>query len=118
MSAVIEVRACRAKPGMCAEFLALLQTRALPIQRKHGIRILGPFASHDDDVGFVGQPGTPEEDSRESLRTAFYDGTEWLGSLEAQVMPRLDAYSAVLVDDRDDARSRWPIDAGQSRIDR
>jgi hypothetical protein len=52
MSAVIEVRTYRAKPGMRARRLDLLRTRAFPLQRELWMTVLGPFPSQDDDVGF------------------------------------------------------------------
>jgi hypothetical protein len=67
MSAVIEVRTYRAKPGMRARLLDLLRTRAFPLQRKLGMKVLGPFPSQDDDVAFVWLRGFPDEATASSI---------------------------------------------------
>jgi hypothetical protein len=110
MSAVIEVRTYRAKPGMREPLLALLQTRAFPLQRQLGMKILGPFPNQADDDEFVWLRGFPDEASREPLKVAFYQGEEWLEDLEAEAMPMLDDYSAIVVHDTADLWSRWPAE--------
>lgn len=108
MSAVIEVRTYRAKPGMRAQLLEVLESRAFPVQRELGMKLLGPFPSRQDDVGFVWLRAFPDEASREPLKASFYEGPAWLDGLEAVVMPMLDDHSAVVVDDTLDLWSRWP----------
>jgi uncharacterized protein YciI len=108
VDAIIEVRTYRAKPGMRTPLLELLRSRAFPIQRALGMKILGPFPSLEDDIGFVWLRAFPDEASREWLKAAFYEGTDWLNGLEADVMPMLDDYSATIVKDTADLWSRWP----------
>lgn len=110
MTAVIEVRTYRAKPRMREPLLELLRTRAIPLQRKLGMKILGPFPSHDDDTAFVWLRGCPDEASREPLKAAFYGGDVWLNGLESDAMPMLDEFSVVVVHDTADLWSRWPAD--------
>lgn len=117
MSAVIEIRTYRAKPGMRAPLLELLESRAFPLQRELGMKVLGPFPSQDDDVGFVWMRGFPDAASREPLKAAFYEGAHWLGGLEAEAMPMLDDYTAVVVDDTADLWSRWPAEAPVTAAD-
>jgi hypothetical protein len=76
MSAVIEVRTYRAKLGMREPLLELLGTRAFPLQRELGMKILGPFPNQDDDVSFVWLRGFPDQASREPLKAAFYEGEQ------------------------------------------
>lgn len=111
MSAVIEVRTYRAKPGMREPLLELLRTRAFPVQRELGMKILGPFPNQADDVGFVWLRGFPDEASREPLKASFYEGGDWLAGLEAAAMPMLAHYSAVVVEDAADLWLRWPTEA-------
>ena len=111
MIAVIEVRTYRAKPGMRALLLDLLRSHAFPLQRALGMKVLGPFPSREDDVGFVWLRGFPDEASREPFKAAFYEGPDWLGGLEAEIMPMLDDYSAVAVEDTADLWSHWPDEA-------
>ena len=110
MTAVIEVRTYRAKPSMRKSLLDLLQSSAFPLQRELGMRLLGPFPSKEDDVTFVWLRGFPDEASRALLKAAFYEGAAWLQALEAQVLPMLDDYAAVVVRDTADLWSRWPIE--------
>ena len=50
----------------------------------------------------------PEEASRDELKRAFYEGPEWTGELEELLMPLLEEYAAVLVEDHDGVWERWP----------
>jgi len=97
--------------------LDLLRARAFPLQRELGMKILGPFPSHEDDEAFVWLRGFPDEASREPLKAAFYEGTDWLGSLEAEVLPMLADYSAVVVQDTADLWARWPAEASARAVD-
>ena len=107
----MEVRTYRAKQSMRAPLLELLQSRAFPLQRELGMRVLGPFPSQEDDVTFVWLRGFPDEASREPLKAAFYEGSDWLGGLEAEILPMLDDYTAVVVQDTTDLWSCWPAEA-------
>jgi uncharacterized protein YciI len=78
----MEVRTYRAKPSMREPLLDLLRSRAFPLQRKLGMRILGPFPSQEDEVTFVWLRGFPDDASRDRLKAAFYEGVDWLESLE------------------------------------
>jgi hypothetical protein len=69
------------------------------VQRQLGMKLLGPFPSRNDDVESVWLRGFPDEASREPLKAAFYEGAGWLGGLEAEIMPLLDDYPAVVVED-------------------
>jgi hypothetical protein len=110
MSAVIEVRTYRAKPGMRESLIGLLRTRAFPVQRELGMKLLGPFSTQEDEVGFVWLRGFPDQASREPLKAAFYEGPDWLGGLEAEAMSMLEDYSAVVVEDTANLWSRWPVE--------
>ena len=77
MKAVIEVRTYRAKSSKRELLLDLLRRRAFPLQRRLGMKILGPFPSQEDDVTFVWLRGFPDEASRDPLKAAFYEGADW-----------------------------------------
>lgn len=115
---VIEVRTYRAKPGMREPLLELLRARAFPLQRELGMKLLGPFPSQEDDTAFVWLRGFPDEASREPLKAAFYEGAEWLNGLEADAMPMLDDFSAVVVRDTADLWSRWPVETAAGVLGR
>lgn len=43
--------------------------------------------------------GFPDLESRDRLAASFYDGELWKSEVESQLMPMLDTYGVVLVDD-------------------
>jgi hypothetical protein len=51
---------------------------------------------------------TPRCDPRRPLKAAFYDGPDRTGELEAKVMPLLDDYRAVVVEDTPGLWDAWP----------
>lgn len=106
--AVIEVRTYRARAGHREHLMALMRELAFPVQRKLGMRLLGPFPSLDDPVSFVWLRAFPTHASKDALKRAFYEGPDWTGELEGRLMPLLDDYSAVLVEDRGGLWQRWP----------
>jgi hypothetical protein len=106
--AVIEVRTYRARKGQRERLMSLMRERAFPVQRKLGIRVLGPLPSLEDPVSFVWLRAFPAQASREVMRRAFYEGPEWAQELEEQLMPLLGSYAAVLVKDQDCLWQQWP----------
>jgi haloalkane dehalogenase len=107
-NAVIEVRTYRAKPGKRAELLAIVRQQAFPLQRRLGMKLIGPLPATEDEVTFVWLRAFPGEASREPLKAAFYGGPDWTDDLEAKVMPLLDHYGAVVVDDTVGLWDAWP----------
>ena len=93
---------------MRAPLLHLLRSRAFPLQRELGMRVLGPFPSQEDDVTFVWLRGFPDEASRAPLKGAFYECADWSGGLGVKVLPMLEDYAALVVQDTADLWSRWP----------
>jgi hypothetical protein len=43
--------------------------------------------------------GFPDLDSRERMKARFYEGEFWKGELEQILMPMIERYDVVLVDD-------------------
>jgi hypothetical protein len=117
VSAVIEVRSYRAKPGMREPLFELLRTRGFPLQRALGMKVLGPFPRQDDDDGFLWLRGFPDDVSRAPLKASFYEGDQWLQGLQAQAMAMIADYSAVVVDDAADLWSRWPAEGPETAVD-
>jgi hypothetical protein len=50
---IIEMRTYKIKPGLRAEFLKILESKALPEHKKIGMKILGPFLSVEDNNTFL-----------------------------------------------------------------
>lgn len=73
----------------------------MPEHAKIGMKVLGPFLSVEDPDTFFFMRGFPDLASREPMKAKFYEGKMWKEELENLLMPMLDKYEVVLVDDPD-----------------
>ena len=96
---IVEMRTYRTKPGMRETFLEIFRTKSIPEHAALGMPIIGPFVSIEDPDTFFFMRGFPDLASRERLKAAFYEGPLWKKELEARLMPMLDSYDVVLVED-------------------
>lgn len=103
---IIEMRTYRLKPGLRERFLELFRTRSMPEHARLGMRILGPFPSIEDPEVFFFMRGFPDLASREPMKAQFYEGELWKRELEGILMPMIERYEVVLVDDPD-GLIRW-----------
>ncbi len=103
---IIEMRTYKTKPGKRAEFLDVFRTRSMPAHAEIGMRILGPFVSVEDPDQFFFMRGFPNLASREPMKAKFYEGLLWKTELEHLLMPMLERYDVVLVDDPDN-QVKW-----------
>jgi hypothetical protein len=99
MHHVIEMRIYRVKPGKREDLLHLFRTRAMPAHAAIGMKILGPFSAVDDPDAFFFMRAFPDVASREPMKSRFYGSELWLRELEPVMMPMIDKYEAVLVED-------------------
>ena len=98
---IIEMRTYKLKPGKRAEFLEIFRARSVPAHDKIGMKILGPFLSIEDPDTFFFMRGFPDLESREPMKAKFYEGELWKRELEDVLMPMIEKYDVVLVDDPD-----------------
>jgi hypothetical protein len=103
---IIEMRTYRTKPGKRDDFVRIFRTKSIPAHLEIGMRILGPFLSADDPDVFFFMRGFPDLASRDPMKAKFYEGELWKKELEAVLMPMLENYHVVLVEDLD-AQIRW-----------
>jgi NIPSNAP len=103
---IIEMRTYRTKPGKRDDFLRIFCTKSVPAHVEIGMKILGPFLSVEDPDVFFFMRGFPDVASRDPMRAKFYEGELWKKELEAVLLPMLEKYDVVLVEDPD-ARIRW-----------
>jgi len=96
---IIEMRTYKTKPGKRSEFLEIFRSKSIPAHEEIGMKILGPFLSIEDADTFFFMRGFPDLASREPMKTEFYEGELWKRELESVLMPMLENYEAVLVDD-------------------
>jgi hypothetical protein len=98
---IVEMRTYKTKPGKRAEFLEIFRSRSIPAHAEIGMKILGPFLSIEDPDIFFFMRGFPDLESRESMKAQFYEGKLWKNELENILMPMLEKYDAVVVEDPD-----------------
>jgi len=103
---IIEMRTYKIKAGKRAEFLEIFRTKSIPAHTEIGMKILGPFLSVEDPDTFFFMRGFPDLPSRELMKAKFYEGELWKRELENLLMPMLEKYEVVLVDDPE-GMVRW-----------
>jgi len=105
---IIEMRTYKLKPGCRARFLEIFRAKSMPAHAEIGMRILGPFLSLEDEDTFFFMRGFPDLQSREPMKARFYDGPLWKEELENVLMPMIETYDVVLVEDKEDL-IRWNV---------
>lgn len=103
---IVEMRTYQTKPGMRTRFIEIFEAKTRPEHERLGIRIAGPFPSVEDADIFFFMRGFPDLESRETMKIAFYEGRLWKEELEAMLMPMLEHYDVVVVDDAE-GRIAW-----------
>lgn len=103
---IIEMRTYKTKPGMRSQFLEIFRAKSIPAHAEIGMKILGPFLSVEDPDTFFFMRGFPDLVSRERMKAKFYEGELWKRELENILMPMLDKYDVVLVEDPE-GQVRW-----------
>lgn len=98
---IVEMRTYRTKPGMRGPFIEIFRTRSMPEHERLGMPIVGPFLSIEDPDVFFFMRGFRDAASREETKARFYEGTLWKDELENILMPMLESYDVVLVEDAD-----------------
>ena len=96
---IIEMRTYKTKAGMRSRFIETFRTQSIPAHAEIGMKILGPFLSVEDPDTFFFMRGFPDLASREPMKAKFYEGELWQRELENLLMPMLDQYDVVLVED-------------------
>jgi len=96
---IIEMRTYKLKPGTRDRFLEIFRTKSIPAHDEIGMKILGPFLSIEDPDTFFFMRGFPDLGSRDPMKEKFYEGELWKRELENVLMPMIEKYDVVLVDD-------------------
>ena len=71
-----------------------------------GMTVLGPFLSVEDPDTFFWMRGFPDLPSRERMKAEFYEGELFKRELENVLLPMLEKYEVVLVEDPG-GKVRW-----------
>ena len=96
---IIEMRTYKLKPGMREKFLEIFRSKSMPAHAEIGMKILGPWLSIEDPDTFFFMRAFPDLASREPMKAKFYEGELWKSELEQVLMPMIEKYDVVLVDD-------------------
>jgi len=96
---LVEMRTYRIKPGRREQFLDIFRSKSIPEHRRLGMQISNPLLSIEDPDVFFFMRGFPDAAARERLRAAFYQGELWKRELEGTLLPMLEKYEVVVVDD-------------------
>ena len=96
---IVEMRTYKLKPGCRPQFLEIFRTKSVLAHAEIGMKIVGPFLSIEDPDTFFFMRGFPDLASREPMKEKFYDGELWKRELENLLMPMIEKYDVVLVDD-------------------
>ena len=98
---IIEMRTYKTKPGCRSRFLEIFRSKSMPAHVVIGMKILGPFLSVEDDDTFFFMRGFPDRESREPMKARFYEGELWKTELEHVLLPMLEKFDVVVVEDAD-----------------
>src|SRR5262245_42241276 len=93
------MRTYRTKRGLRDEFLRVFRSQSVPAHTEIGMKILGPFLSVENPDTFFFMRGFPDLSSRDRMKSMFYEGDLWKTKLENVLMPMLETYESVLVED-------------------
>ena len=98
---IIEMRTYKLKPGCRSRFLEIFRIKSVPAHAEIGMKVMGPWLSIEDPDTFFFMRGFPDLESREPMKAKFYEGELWKSELENVLMPMIDKYEVVLVEDPD-----------------
>jgi hypothetical protein len=96
---IVEMRTYKLKPGMRSGFIEIFRSKTMPAHAEIGMKIMGPFLSVEDPDTFFFMRGFPDLASREPMKAKFYEGDLWKSELENLLMPMIEKYEVVLVED-------------------
>jgi hypothetical protein len=103
---IVEMRTYKLKPGCRSRFIEIFRNKSMPAHEMIGMKIAGPFLSIEDEDVFFFMRGFPDLPSREPMKEQFYEGRLWKEELEAVLMPMIERYEVVLVEDTEGV-IRW-----------
>jgi hypothetical protein len=103
---IIEMRTYKTKPGKRPQFLEIFRSKSSPAHTEIGMKILGPFLSVEDPNTFYFMRSFPDLLSSEPMKAKFYEGELWKSELENVLLPMLENYEVVVVEDAD-GLVRW-----------
>jgi len=96
---IVEMRTYKTKPGKRSLFLEIFCSKSIPAHTEIGMKILGPFLSVEDPDTFFFMRGFPDLILREPMKAKSDEGELWKRELENVLLPMLEKYEVVVVED-------------------
>jgi hypothetical protein len=81
--------------------IEIFRSKAIPAHREIQMKALGLFPSGEDLDTFFFMRGFPDTSSREPMKEGFYEGKLWEDQLKTVLMPMLEKYEVVAVENLD-----------------
>jgi hypothetical protein len=103
---VIEMPTYTTKPGCRERFLEVFREKRVLARVEIGMKLWGPFLSLEHPDTFFFMRGFPDLASREPMKARFYQGELWKSQWENVLMPMIEKYDVVVVEDLD-SLIRW-----------
>jgi hypothetical protein len=103
---IIDMRTYKTKLGKRSEFIEVFRSKSIPAFEEIGMKVLGPFLSVEDPDTFFWMRSFPDVASVEPMKAKFYQGKLWKSELENVLLPMLEKYEGVLVEDAQNT-IRW-----------
>ena len=105
---IVEMRTYKTKPGSRSRFLEIFRTKSIPARTEIGDENTRPVSFRRRSRHLLFYARLSDMPSREPMKAQFYEGKLWKAELENVLMPMLEKYDVVVVDDPDDL-IRWPF---------
>ena len=98
---IIEIRVYTLKPNRREDFIAFFETVNRPALRDAGMLVFGPMRDFENPDVVHWMRAFDDENSRETIKDAFYSGTVWNHEVEHVVMPMIDHFEASVAETTD-----------------
>lgn len=97
MTAVIEIRTYKLKPGTGPAFHRTVVEESLPMLERWGVEVVAFGPSLDDDDSYVLIRAYPSLEERQRSQDAFYGSAEWRNGPREAIVSRIESdFSVVL----------------------
>lgn len=97
MTAVIEIRTYKLKPGSGAAFHRTVVDESLPMLKRWGVDVVAFGPSLDDDDCYYLIRSYPSLDERQRSQDAFYGSDEWRHGPREAIVSRIESDISVVL---------------------
>ena len=97
MSAVVEIRTYKLRPGSGAEFHRSVVEESVPMLQRWGVDVVAFGPSLDDDDSYYLIRSYPSLEERQRSQDAFYGSDEWRHGPREAIVSRIEGDSIVVL---------------------